>query len=88
MSFKLIGEEECVKGDQNYFVKLYFDEDTNTQKHEYVLNGEVLFYLEYEAYPHEIPDYDLSLESIVEGFHNWYDLVGSDWRPTVFDTDA
>jgi hypothetical protein len=84
MAFELLVQQDCVKGDQTYVVKLYFDADTNTQKHEYVLNDEVLFYIEYEAYPHDIPDIDLSLASIVEGFDLWYEQVGPDWRPEAF----
>ena len=84
MSFELIGEQECVKEDQSYFVKLYFDADTNTQRHEYVLDDEILFYIEYEAYPHDIADVDLNVESIVNGFDDWYDTFGPNWRPALF----
>lgn len=84
MAFELIGEEEVVKADQVYFIKLYFDVDTNTQRHEYVLNDEILYGLEYEAYPHEIYHTDISLESIVSGFDAWYEQFGPNWRPQAF----
>jgi len=84
MSFKLIDEVECVKGDQIYTVKMYFDADTNTQKHEYVLNDEVLYHFAYEAPDLEDPEKNLGITPIAEGFDYWYDQVGPDWRPSAF----
>jgi hypothetical protein len=84
MSFKLIDEVECIKGDQTYTVKMYFDADTNTQGHEYVLDGEVLYHLNYEAPNLEEPEKNLGLNAIAEGFDYWYDQFGPDWRPEPF----
>jgi len=84
MALQLFGERECAKGDQTYVVKVFFDEDTNTQRHEYVLNGEILFHLEYEFHLPQEPAQDDRLDAIVEGFDLWYDQVGPDWRPEAF----
>ena len=84
MSFELINERDIVLQDQKYIVRLYFDHDTNTQRHEYVLEDEVLYYLEYESHPFEEPEKNINFESIVNGFHNWYNQFGPDWRPKAF----
>lgn len=84
MSFQLLNEEACVKGSQTYMIRLYFDQDTNTQKHEYSLDDQVLYHIEYEALSYEVPNKDISLESIVLGFHDWYDEFGPNWRPVAF----
>jgi hypothetical protein len=84
MSFNLIDEMDCVKGDQTYVVKLYFDADTNTQRHEYVLDDEILYYFEYEAPELEEPHKNLGILFVAEGFDYWYDQFGPDWRPEPF----
>jgi hypothetical protein len=81
MAFELLNQAESVKGDKTYNIKLYFDKETNRQKHEYVLDEEVLYYLEYDAYSHEVAGSDISIEPIVSGFDSWYDQVGPDWKP-------
>lgn len=84
MAFQLVGQEDVVKGNLLYTVSLYFDPDTNTQKHEYVRDGEVLYYLEYEVFPSEEPDRDLDITAIVAGFNQWFDQFGPDWQPQAF----
>jgi hypothetical protein len=84
MSFKLINEQQCIKGSNTYIVKLYFDADTNTQKHEYVLNDEVLYNFAYEAPDLEEPEKNIGISAIVDGFEYWYDQFGPDWRPSAF----
>lgn len=84
MSFKLIDEVDCVKGEQIYRITLYFDSDTNTQKHQYILNDETLYQIEYEVEPVEDPESNLEIDSIANGFDNWYDQFGPDWRPEPF----
>jgi hypothetical protein len=81
MAFELLNQAESVKGNKIYIIRLYFDKETNTQKHEYVLDDEVLYYLEYGAYAHEVADFDLSIEPVVAGFDAWYDQMGPDWKP-------
>lgn len=84
MSFNLIDEMYCVKAEQMYLVKLYFDSDTNTQRHEYILDDEILYYIEYEAFQVEDPEINIEIDSIVNGFDAWYDEFGPDWRPVPF----
>ena len=84
MTFKLIDEMDCVKGDQTYTMKMYFDSDTNTQRHEYVLNDQILYHLEYEIAPVEEPEKNLEVGSIADGFDHWYEEFGPDWRPEAF----
>jgi hypothetical protein len=84
MSFTLIGERESVKGDQTYFVRVLFDADTNTQRNEYILEEETLYHIEFEQHDMQEFDKDLSIESVVVGFNDWYDKFGPDWRPEAF----
>lgn len=84
MSFELLAEQDSVKGDQTYTIKLYFDSDTNTQRNEYVLDGEILYHIEFEQTNYEEPEKDLSIDAIVEGFDEWYNEFGPDWRPEAF----
>lgn len=83
MSFKLIGEQDSVKENQTYTIKVYFDSDTNTQRNEYILEDEILYYIEFEQ--HNIQEEnDVSLNSVVLGFDDWYETFGPDWRPDAF----
>jgi hypothetical protein len=84
MSFKLIDEMDSIKGDRTYIIKMYFDTDTNTQKHEYILNDEVFYHFSYEAPDLEDPEKNLGISSIADGFDYWYDQFGPDWRPEPF----
>lgn len=84
MSFNLVDEMYCVKEDKMYLVKLYLDSDTNTQRHEYVLDDEILYYIEYEALQVEESQDNLEIYSIADGFDAWYDQFGPDWRPEPF----
>lgn len=86
MSFQLLDESEVVREGNTFIIKLYFDYDTNMQKHEYVLNDEVFYFLEYEAWPFDEPEKDLRIGSIVAGFIDWYDQFGMEWiqRKEVF----
>lgn len=84
MSFELIDEMDCIKGDQIYTIRLYFDADTNTQKHEYLIDNELLYYFEYEIPQVEKPRKDIDIKAVVEGFEYWYSQVGPDWRPEPF----
>lgn len=84
MSFVLVKEQVVPKPNGTYSVKLFFDEDTNTARNEYLLEGEILYHYEYEVDPFTIPEQDLSFEHIVDAFNGWYDIVGPDWRPEAF----
>jgi hypothetical protein len=84
MAFELIGEKDSVKGDQTYAIKVYFDADTNTQRNEYVLNDEILYYIEFEQNEIQEADKDMSVDSVASGFDDWYDEFGPDWRPQAF----
>lgn len=84
MAFELIGEQDSVKEDQTYTVKVYFDSDTNTQRNEYVLDDEVLYFIEFEEHNFLEPDKDLKVDAVAEGFDAWYDEFGPDWRPVAF----
>jgi hypothetical protein len=84
MAFELIDSKKRKKNNQFYTVKLYFDFDTNTQKHEYCLNENILYSLEYESYEFEDVKKDINIDSIVQGFDFWYDQVGPDWQPEAF----
>jgi hypothetical protein len=84
MSFRLIGEEESVKGNQTYLVRVLFDADTNTQRNEYVLDEETLYHIEFEQHDIEEADKDLDISAVVAGFDEWYDTFGPDWRPEAF----
>lgn len=84
MAFEIIGERDSVKDDQTYVIKVYFDEDTNTQRNEYVLDEEVLYYIEFEQHYLQEADKDLSIDGVLEGFDDWYEQFGPDWRPEAF----
>lgn len=84
MAFELIGERDSVKDNQTYVIRVYFDEDTNTQRNEYVLDEEVLYYIEFEQHYLQEADKDLSIDGVVEGFDDWYEQFGPDWRPEAF----
>lgn len=84
MAFKLIAEQDSVKGDNTYTIRLYFDEDTNTQKNEFSLGEDVLYVFEFEQHNLLEPEKDASVESLVRGFDDWYDQFGPDWRPKAF----
>ena len=84
MAFELMGEEESVRGDQAYLVRVLFDADTNTQRNEYVLNEETLYHIEFEQHNVQEAENDIDIESIVAGFNEWYDQFGPDWRPEAF----
>lgn len=84
MAFELVGERDVQKGDQTYVVKVHFDADTNTQRNEYILDEEVLYHFEFEQHELQEFDEDLSVDAVVEGFNDWYDQFGPDWRPEAF----
>lgn len=84
MAFELIAEADSVKEDQTYTIKIHFDSDTNTQRNEYVLDDEVLYFIEFEQHNVLEADKDLSIDSVVEGFDAWYDEFGPNWRPVAF----
>ena len=84
MSFILVGEEQSVKGDQTYIVRVLFDSDTNTQRNEYVLDEETLYHIEFEQHDIQEADSDIDISAIVSGFDDWYDKFGPDWRPEAF----
>lgn len=83
MSFQLVSQKNSIKEDQTYTIKAYFDSDTNTQRNEYVLDDEIIYYIEFEQ--HDIQEEkDVNIDSIVSGFDDWYDEFGPDWRPEPF----
>jgi hypothetical protein len=84
MAFKLLAEADSIKGEQTYSVKTFLDNNTNTQRNEYILDGEILFAQEYEFVPMEEPEVNFNIQSTLDGFDIWYDIVGPDWRPTGF----
>lgn len=84
MAFELMGEKDSIKGEKIYTIKVFFDADTNTQRNEYVVNGEVLYNIEFEQHDLQDPDKDLDLDSVVSGFDDWYDEFGPNWRPSPF----
>ena len=84
MAFELLRTSDVVKGDRTYVVNLYFDYDTNMSRDEYTLNGEILYYYEYDASILTEPENDASLEALIEAFDLWYDQVGPDWQPEAF----
>lgn len=84
MSFQLLAQRDVPKEDQEYSVRVYFDADTNTQRNEYLLDEEVLYFIEFEEHNVEEASKDISIDAIVEGFNSWYELVGPDWRPQAF----
>lgn len=84
MAFELVGEEDSVKDDQTYTIRVYFDADTNTQRNEYVLDEEILYHIEFEQHELQEADRDLNVEAVVNGFDDWYEQFGPDWRPEAF----
>jgi len=84
MAFELIGEQDSVKDDQTYTIRVYFDSDTNTQRNEYILEEEILYYIEFEQSEIQEADKDVSVDSVVAGFDDWHEEFGSDWRPQAF----
>lgn len=84
MAFELIGERESAKEENVYSIRVYFDADTNTQRNEYVLDEEVLYYIEFEQHEIQEADKDLSVDGVAAGFDDWYDQFGPDWRPQAF----
>lgn len=84
MAFVLVREQNVSKVNGIYTVKLYFDENTNMLRNEYVLAEEILYHIEYEVNPNVIPEEDIPFQMIVDAFNSWYELVGPDWRPEAF----
>ena len=71
MAFELIGEREKVKEDQTYIIRVYFDADTNTQRNEYILDEEILYYIEFEEHEIQEADKDVSVDSVANGFDDY-----------------
>jgi len=84
MSLQLIAEKDTPKEGQNYSVRVYFDADTNTQRNEYLLDEEIMYFIEFEVHVIDEPENDIRIDSLVEGFDSWYELVGPAWRPQAF----
>jgi hypothetical protein len=85
MAFKLLSEADCIMDDQTYNVKTFFDKKTNTQRNEYILNDKILFSQEYEMVYLEDVEKDFKIESTIDGFVYWYNMVGPDWRPFEYE---
>lgn len=84
MPFVLVKEQSVTKPNGVYFVKLFFNEDTNMCRNLYAIGDEPLYHFDYEVSPYTIPETDINFGMIMDDFMRWYDIIDPDWRPDAF----
>lgn len=59
---------------KNYTIKVLYNNDDDTLRYEYILDEDVVYYLDQES-PVDEPDKDVENQSLIDGFDYWYDVV-------------